>query len=225
MNPWRSLPQSPPFVLDVDEPFVRAHNERFGARSPQHIDLRLPPQPFAGKLNAPVVVLLANPGRSVADFRQQSSGPRLEALVNAIQAPRGTPFWPLTPRFQKTKAGEWWLSRTRDLCAEPSKEDGIAFVAERLMSIELHGYHSQTWSAPLRNFPSQNYGFELVTKAMDRGALIVVARCQRYWYASAPGLRQYERQVKNLMSSRSAYLSRGNLGRHFATVIRALEDG
>jgi hypothetical protein len=226
VNPWRATPSTFPFVLKDDEPFVRAHNENCSVRSPHQIDLRLPPQPFAGRLNAPVVVLLANPGKSAYDFRQQSSGPNLETIMRAIQSPRGTPFWPLTPQFEKTKAGEWWRRRTRELSNVFSEEGGEGFVAERFMSIELHGYHSKEWTSPLRNFPSQIHGFGLVEQAMDRGALIMIARCQRHWYESVPGLRQYRPKILHLNSQRSAYISKGNLGgRNFAIVVRALRDG
>ncbi len=217
-NPWRALPESAPFVLKIDEPFVRAHNENLGVRSPHRLDLRLPPGPFAGQLDAPLVVLLANPGRSDHDFREQSHSPNLDVILKAIQAPRGRPFWPLTPKFENTRAGEWWSRRARELCAEVGND----VVAERLLTIELHGYHSTVWSPPLRTFPSQAFCFELVEKAMVRGALIIVARCQKHWYASVPGLKHYKHQIAHLQSPRSAYLSRGNLGRDFAKVVHAL---
>jgi hypothetical protein len=95
-------------------------------------------------------------------------------------------------------------------------------LARKLQAIELHGYHSKKWAAPLVNFPSQGYGFELVRRAIERDALIIIGRAQSYWYSAVPELRRYL-HIQSLASSRSAYLSRGNLGRNYRKVIRALD--
>jgi hypothetical protein len=206
-------------VLAEDLPFIKAMNATL-RKSPDHqIRENLPPNPFAGPANAPVVLLLANPGFHEEDIAEQTTPEALPIILDAIRKPAGTPFWPLMPYFQGTRANLWWIPKTRDLASEVG---GYASLSERIQSIELHGYHSVKWTAPLRNFPSQDYGFELVRRAMDRGALIIVCRAPRYWYSSVPGLMTYSRQVRGLASSRSVFLSRKNLGSHYRTVVRAL---
>jgi hypothetical protein len=219
-NPWARVPHLAPFVLPDDEPYVAAFNGTLDEGNTAHyLDTKLPPGPFAGHLDAPVVILLANPGWDERDQAEQCGPDPLGAILKAITVDGGTPAWPLTDRFAHTAAGQWWRTRTRDLAEAMG---GFDFLAVRLLMIELHGYHSREWVAPLVTFPSQHFGFNLVHAAMDRGALIVVGRCSRYWHAAVPGLREYENKIGGLASSRSAHLSRGNLKDEFDKVVAAL---
>ena len=59
-NPWSSLPDSPPFVLADDKRAIEAFNQK--ARKNAIIQTDMLPEPFMGSLNAPVFVLLENPG-------------------------------------------------------------------------------------------------------------------------------------------------------------------
>jgi hypothetical protein len=218
-NPWLGLGWSRPFVLPEDEPYIRELN-RFRHRNEYHrIELNLPPTPFIGSTVAPVVILLANPGIGDGDRREQTSRVALEQIFAGFQKGRSAPFWPLLEDFADTNAGRWWTSKTRDLAIEVG---GRLELARKLQAIELHGYHSKKWAAPLVNFPSQGYGFELVRRAIERDALIIIGRAQSYWYSAVPELRRYPLHIQSLVSSRSAYLSRGNLGRNYRKVIRAL---
>jgi hypothetical protein len=221
VNPWLELPSRAPFILPADEPHVDAFNAALDQSNTTHRIIEdWPPGPFAGCLGAPVVVLLANPGWSETGLAEQCAPGALKPILEAIMTPEGTPVWPLTDRFADTEPGKWWRARTRDLAVEVG---GFGVLARRLLMVELHGYHSREWVAPRVTFPSQRYGFELVRAAMDRGGLIVVARCMRHWHAAVPGLRQYENQV-GLASPRSGYLSRGNLKKNFPKVVGVLTD-
>ena len=173
-----------------------------------------------GSTIAPVVILLANPGVGVGDQRQQTTPAALEQIYAGFQKRRNAPFWPLLDSFQDTNAGRWWTSKTRDLAKEVG---GRQELAKRLQAIEVHGYHSEKWAPPMSNFPSQGYGFELVRRAMDRDAFIIIGRAQSYWYSAVPELRRYPRHIRRLVSSQSAYLSRANLGPNYGKVIKALE--
>ena len=59
-NPWSSLPDSPPFVLADDKRAIEAFNQE--AKKNAIIQTEMLPEPFVGSLNAPVFVLLENPG-------------------------------------------------------------------------------------------------------------------------------------------------------------------
>jgi hypothetical protein len=173
-----------------------------------------------GSSVAPVVILLANPGVGVGDQRQQTTPVALEQIFAGFQKRSNAPFWPLLDSFQNTNAGRWWIAKTRDLADEVG---GRKELAMRLQAIEVHGYHSEKWAPPISNFPSQGYGFELVRRAMDRDAFIIIGRAQSYWYSAVPELRRYPRHIRRLVSSQSAYLSRANLGSNYRNVIKALE--
>ena len=232
-NPWKELPTSGEYVLPVDKPFVLAHNEnqRLGSKKGdtkgQHegddrvLQLHLPPVPHLGLFDAPVVLLLANPGfaNTDAEYFQRVHHLSLESA----QSETGTPVYPLLSGSDDARGEGWWRSRTKELGNEIG---GFDELAHRLLVVELHGYHSRKWSAPLRNFPSQEFGFNLVRQAMDRKAIIIAARCQQHWFASVPGLRGYGNLVAELSSSRSVHLSRKNLGdKNFARVVAKLKQG
>jgi len=218
-NPWLELSPDGAFVLRDDIPHVKEFN-RHRHKDPSHcIQLRLPPSPFIGSTVAPLVILLANPGIGRGDRREQTTPAALKEIFAGFQKGRTAPFWPLSDSFVDTNAGRWWTAKTRELAAEVG---GRAELAKKIQGIEIHSYHSEKWAAPLTNFPSQAYGFELVRRAIDRDALIVIGRAQKYWYSAVPELRQYPRHIESLVSSRSAYLSQRNLGTNYHKVLRAL---
>jgi hypothetical protein len=238
-NPWVSLSQSNEFVLSCDEPFVRAHNHALlrgletlsetgrATRRRHLIDLNLPPVPFQGLFDAPVVILLANPGHHDDDEIDYLSPEVSDLLMASATSERGAPFAALTPEFRGSKAKPWWEARTAQLAGDLGGGDiGYEILANNLLAVELHGYHSKDWSAPVRNFPSQEFGFSLVEDAIQRGALILVARCQRHWYGSVPSLGEYDRCIEGTSSTRSAYFSRRNLGdQHYEQLLEALRRG
>jgi hypothetical protein len=174
-----------------------------------------------GSTVAPVVILLANPGVGVGDRREQTKPAALEQIYAGFREGRNAAFWPLLELFENTNAGRWWTSKTRDLAHEVG---GPRELAKRLLAIEVHGYHSEKWAPPISNFPSQGYGFELVRRAMERDAFIIVGRAQSYWYSAVPELRRYPRHIPRLVSSQSAYLSHANLGPNYRRVVKALES-
>ncbi len=219
-NPWLELSTDRPFVLPQDLPFIRELNRYRRGNDAHQIRLNIPPTPFVGSSAAPVVILLANPGIGVGDQRQQTKSAALEQIYAGFQKGRNAPFWPLLDFFENTNAGRWWISKTRDLADEVG---GRRELAKRLQAIEVHGYHSKSWAPPVSNFPSQGFGFELVRRAMERDAFIIIGRAQSYWYSAVPELRWYPRHVPRLVSSQSAHLSRANLGPSYRKVVRALE--
>ena len=220
-NPWLELTTSRPFVLPEDKPYILELNRSRAHNDSQCIQLNLPPTPFIGSTSAPVVILLANPGVGAGDEREQTTHSALEQIYAGFQKGRAAPFWPLLDSFEMTGAGKWWSSKTRDLANEIG---GKRQLAKKLQAIEVHGYHSQKWAPPVSNLPSQGYGFELVRRAMDRDAFIIIGRARGYWYSAVPELRRYPRHVPSLVSTQSAYLSRANLGVNFRKVIKAFES-
>ena len=60
-NPWCFLPEAQPFVLQADAAAVATCNLK-NAGTPRELHTELPPEPFSGRLDAPIVLLNLNPG-------------------------------------------------------------------------------------------------------------------------------------------------------------------
>ncbi len=203
-NPWRFLPKKSPYVLKTDLGLLRNFNQ--GAKDEYRYDTSLFPEPFFGSLDAPVVVLNLNPGWSPDDARVHSdpvfkrmARQSLEHKLNPY------PFLHLQPNGD-TPGGRWWQQRTRELAADV----GFHVVARQLACIQFVPYHSPKFSRSSPRFPSQDYSFYLVRRAMACGADIVIMRSVRLWLDAVPELATYERLHQG-SNPRTPFLSRGNL--------------
>ena len=189
-NPWLDLPAKAPYVLPIDKPYVDAHNanlkdlESKVVREAFHIHLEAIPEPFSGRREAPVVILLANPKHEKNPKKPLSKAQR-ERIREGLVSSKGQPFVAILDEFKGTGAYKWWFPKLRDLC----NEVGVEVVANNIQVIELHGYHSLSFRPPVRNFPSQQYQFYLVEQAIKRGAIIVIPWAIKHWHASMPELK------------------------------------
>ena len=66
MNPWLALPSRAPYVLPEDRSAVERFNRT--AAAPVRLETSLLPEPYVGRVDAPVVLLTLNPGVSPGDF-------------------------------------------------------------------------------------------------------------------------------------------------------------
>lgn len=130
------------------------------------------------------------------------------------------PFLHLQPNGD-TSGSRWWKTRTRELV----EEVGFDAVARKLACVQFMPYHSTKFKKSRSLLPSQNYSFNLVRKAMERKAEIVVMRSDALWINAIPELANYK-HLHCAANPRSPYLSRGNLKGSFNTVAqRLLEKG
>ena len=218
-NPWKDLhEQVGTYVLEADEAVVRSFNASLPPRDPREIELHVLPEPFLGFHDAPVVVLLANPG-SVAEDRDINRSWITRANWAAITTPGGTPIYSLDDRAASMPGGIWWRHATRGLLA-PGR--GYADLAAKILVVQHHGYHSSKPSFPQQALPSQRFAFALVADAMKRSAAIIVASASNQWLSAVPGLDSYRwKAAKNSPQSKS--LSPRNLGSGYAMVSAALD--
>jgi len=191
-NPWIDQITKRRQVLDIDKPFIKAHNHIYRSDPTRLLHEDLLPAPYLGFHNAPVVVLLANPGWDPDDYEMLDRPSIFQLALDNLNTEGGTPHFCLTEEFMNTPGNQWWQRRTAQLAADVG---GHQVLAEKMLAIELHGYHSKSWSAPRANFPSQEFSFFLVREAIDRGALIITARCRDYWLAGVPELLSYENVI------------------------------
>lgn len=212
-NPWHSIPPKPPFVLQSDAAFVRAFNRRRSAAS--RIDDSLLPEPCFGRRDAPVVVLLLNPGIGTQERRHHRRAAFREALRKDLSRGKPTHHFHLVdptrgPGFR------WWHRKCRQLIADVGEEA----VSRNLLCIEFSPYHSRTFAHPFLRLPSQEYGFALLRAAIKRNAVVVCMRGLSQWLGAVPDLDQYP----NLLlprSTRSATLSPRNIP-HYRRLVSAL---
>lgn len=83
-------------------------------------------------------------------------------------------------------------------------------MASAILSIEFFPYRSDSFGCAHVRLPSQTYSFQLVESAIDRGAAIVIARGERYWFGAVPRLAGYKGRVR-IRNPRSASLSLANM--------------
>lgn len=94
-NPWGRLPLESPWVLPEDRLAIDVFNASAGSSHRIHIET--PPEPFLGPLDAPIVVLLLNPGTNgdgVHDHR-------------LLDEPRGDA--PERRHFYIGASNRWWV--------------------------------------------------------------------------------------------------------------------
>jgi hypothetical protein len=221
-NPWGELPCAPPYVLPCDREHVERHNAKC---KPEHrYDLNLLPEPFFGRPEAPVVVLMSNPGVGGEDGRVHAT-PSFATLARKSlvhQLPPGGSFLHL--RSDAPGGGHrYWRARTRVLAAALGEEQGEERLQEGLLALQLAPYHSKRFPTVCDRLPSQEYTLGLLNAAMHRKALILVMRGERHWNALAPLLADYDPALKiKAANPRSTYLTEGNLKEDWPLLVQAL---
>lgn len=211
-NPWVHLPTLPPYVLPAD----RAAVEAFQAHaSPAHrLQLELLPEPFLGRPDAPVVLLIANPGFHRDDrIWHEKAVFANRARANLEHRFGAFPFHLLSGEFP-SPAHKAWAKRVRHLRQPPES------LAKRLACVALHGYRAAKFD-PRLHVPSREYALELVRRALAREAVVVVLRAWTQWLEAVPELEGHPR-VFTLNSPQSAMVTRKNCPDGFDAVLAAL---
>lgn len=224
-NPWLELPLSPPFVLPVDREIVDKFNKgRFGrGRNVDHL-LRtgsILPEPFVGRHDAPIVLLSNNPGWG--DNGEGRSNPAFMELMrgNLRHEQCDCPFVFLDPSYEGG-GKEWWTKKLRpafeNMQFRPMK------AAQLFLNVTFFPYPSIRFGHAKIAVPSQEYGFHLVRKAIERDAVIVFLRQKATWLRPIPELAEHKGayQVNN---TQAPFLSRGNLpAAGFDAIVRAIRE-
>ncbi len=212
-NPWAQVPSRAPFVLEPD----LLHVQQFNRTAPEkyRIEDRLLPEPFFGPLDAPVVVLLQNPGVSKDDFAHHQKATFARALRQdlALSSERRH-FHLLDPT--RGPGHVWWTSACRDLLIA---HDAVQ-VASKMLALEYFPYHSRQFAHGHLRLPSQEFTFSLLRDAIARKALIVCMRGHREWLGAVPELGSHKNLIHS-NSKRTSHLSRNNLDK-FDRLVKAL---
>lgn len=202
-NPWLSVPEKRPYVLAEDVPYVREFNRQ--AKECERIETHLMPEPFFGRRDASVVILLLNPGLSSDDYNHHKNRRFAELLLADLHSPNPAQHFHLSDPT-RGPGHRWWSKQCMDLI----NDVGLDCVSRGLLSIEFSPYHSRCFTHAHMRLPSQVFGFELVRQAIARQAHILCMRGLRIWAGAVPELGTYQ----NLLvprSNRTAAISPGNL--------------
>lgn len=171
----------------------------------------LEPHPYLGNPKTDVLVLMANPGVNEKEkspkFRMNAS--KLEQNRRNLRHEDSESFRsridsPNEPEMESA----WFKPRVRELVAKTSVER----VSRGLFLVNFHAYHSRFWHPIPFTFPTQHYSFELVSEAVRRDALIIMSRNMLGWFTAVPDLFDHKNRVE-FLSTRSVYLTEGNLGK------------
>lgn len=217
-NPWCSLRMNAPYVLDADVSAIDAFNRH--ANPGHRLQTDVLPEPFIGRMDAPIVLLSLNPGfdeRACLTYADRYT--REVWSKNVRHEPLLYPFYFLDPRFRDSGGAEWWKKKLK----EPIQLADEHTVASSILCIEYSPYPSRTFKEMPAPLESQRYGFALAEQAMDRGAVIVLMRGRRLWEGAIPRLMGYP-QLYTLNSAQNVAISRNNCPSgfpHVETILRS----
>jgi hypothetical protein len=218
--PWADLPATAPYVLPADRDRILAFNNRPG-RLPHHrLQLHVLPEPYIGRVDAPIVLLKLNP-RYDRDDARFAEDPRCREvwLRNALHQPLDYPFYPLDPFLAWTASARWWRRRLGRLI----DRFGERVVAENLLCIESFPYRAAGSWIFKGVLASQQYSFRLAERAMERDALILMANRESAWYRAVPALEGYPR-LHTAKVKHGGYVTPGFYPEGLPEVERILRD-
>jgi len=209
-NPWHNLKENDgqSFILESDREAINDLNQN--AKEDTRVRENLLPGPYAGNpFEANVVLLLKNPGYHELDDDWHSN--RHEEFVQTIwknlrHEEMEYPFYYMNPKFQDSPGWDWWNRHLQKLIERFDPEK----LSKSICSIEWFPYHSRKAGFRSNFFcESQGYSFDLLKRAIGRGALVLILRAEKYWMHSLPELNKYH--MKYIVNStQSAFVSPGN---------------
>ncbi len=221
-NPWNELTSKDgitDYILKSELPVINKFNELQRIISKDeyynyHIHTRILPAPFMGDvMNSPIVLLTLNPGwdeeEAKKDFYNKYSAYWITMLTHEFPIP-DLPLFCLDEEY--AESSPYWVNKLIPLIEETSKEA----VARNISVIQFFPYQSKKYKGMNKKLSngfleSQKYNFDLVKKAIDRKALIIILRGRRIWKDAVEELKEYPR-LKYTNSVLNPILSENNLG-------------
>jgi hypothetical protein len=217
-NPW--LKYNPDGVSKVhldDLAKFEQVNSRIRRKKASSLDFLLSenniPLPYFGNPNANFVVLYANPGldRKSTHLEETREGQRLFDLARRHELKDPHPFVFLHPSLEGTPGQRWWTQTLGSILTRFSEMPNR--VLENILSVEYHPYKSVKFEALTKSegsFPTSQYSYDLVNRAIDRGALVLVSRAKKEWFEVVPELRNYSKVIY-LSSAQNSKISPNNV--------------
>jgi hypothetical protein len=111
----------------------------------------------------------------------------------------------------------WWRRKLRQVLARFDERT----VANNLLSIGAVPYHAYRYLGASPVLPSQRYSLELVERAVDREALILMSNTVRFWLDAVPLLHGYP-HLHIARVARGGHITPGYYPEGFAHLERVL---
>jgi len=210
-NPWLALPTKPPYVLPEDRDAVDEFNQK-SRRKETILETEMLPEPFIGSLDAPLVMLLQNPGNGApeADLARHSM-PGFQRKVRACHRQEVVPYphYSVDPKEYEYPGGEWWQDRLE----WQIKEFDHRVVASGVLSLEFVPYHSTNYAHSRLHLPSQDFTLQALQRAIRREATIIIQMGNGdEWMKAVPALANYRLlfRTSSLMGGYGATISPKN---------------
>ncbi|WP_223651231.1 hypothetical protein [Hymenobacter psoromatis] len=202
-----------PYVLPEDEASLDVYSKAANpSDTAYHLDL--PPLPFQGRADAPIVLLGLNPGYSEANDEIWHKTPEFLEINQRNYRHDSTAEYPLFFLDPNIEGGSlnggqnWWHRRLKPL-RKAGYDDKL--LARAFLSVQYVPYRSKSYKHNRKALESQKYGFDLVRQAVKRGALIIGLRSAKLWKEAVKELEGYERFCQ-LTNPRYPVLSEKQLG-------------
>lgn len=235
-NPWLKLIEeidssdfNKNYVLKEEQPIVDKFNNKL-SNDVYKVHTEIMPAPFMGDVhNAPIVLLLLNPGYDKTEDADNYYSDYRDWWKNEIQhhpTKPDLPFFALHEEY--SKSSNYWIRKLKPLIENSGRE----IVSKNICSIQYFPYHTEKYKNIYKNLlkeegfidhlPSQKYNFDLVKKAMERNALIIITRSKKLWFNAIPELAEYENNHFT-NSYQNITISKNNLPYAFDKILEKLQ--
>lgn len=207
-NPWKDFiaQKGRSKFHDLDRPHIMAFNHFMKGRKAYLLAEHLEPHPYFGNPEAPVVVLLANPGKNAQESSPKFRLSKTQKKISQENLLHRGDFVLRYDSVDKSLESRWLKSMTRELRMDSSDKE----VAENVFFLNFHGYHSKSWSPIPFTFETQRYNFYLLRKAIERNAIILMKRNVKGWFTAVPELVNHKKRYE-FKSPRGVHITERNL--------------
>lgn len=198
-NPWvnlklpRKYSTKGNYILPTDRPHIEFYNKANRGKKTEIIT-NLMPVPFQGKLNAPILILLLNPGyagKKDVDFCKDLHAYKCakeKLLIN-----NNTYFFHLDEYFIKKSGGNsWWLKVFKSLIKNNNVK--IETLKSKIWCIEYFPYHSKSYKLFPFTLEAQQYNFYLLKEFIKKNRkdrIVLIARGANNWRIAVPELNEF----------------------------------
>ncbi len=223
-NPWIEFVENiddSSYILEQEKEIIEKFNSRTDERYKIHT--KIMPAPFMGNvLESPIVLLTLNPGYDEKEAEKEYYERFKSYWINEIQHIPSVAELPLFCLDEEyIEYSDYWFKKLKPLITVTSKEK----VAKNISVIQYFPYHSKKYKKMPKKIldgylKSQEYNFNLVRKAIDRQALIIVLRSKKLWFEAVPQLDN--KKTHFTRSYQNPILSKNNLLETFDDVVSIL---
>lgn len=193
-NPWKNLYEGPDMICAMDD---KDKLKRFELTRQTNF-LKAYPQPFLGSPDAPIYLLLANPGMASEDKQKEmfdlQGATKTKLRLNLEHKCLDFPFLD----NEISPGHKWWRRVFKSYETFLEKSTPYIFsnaIAQTFFVVELVPYHSISFDSSFLglHLPSVAYNLQLVNNAITSNKTIIVCRSVKNWFNAVERLASYDK--------------------------------